>query len=143
MKRIIFCSIAMLVLAACAGAPSAPGTIGASLSAEELVAKRSKERWDLMIAGRLGEAYDYLTPGARSEMSREEYVNAYIGRPVRWLSAKVERVECEDEEVCRAEVMLTIETQMPMVGAVQTPAFVQETWLRVGGGWFRLPSATR
>ena len=129
----------MLVLAACAGTPSAPSATGAILSAEELVAKRSKERWDLMIAGRLGEAYDYLTPATRSQMDRESYEQRYQGRQVRWIAAEVTQVSCEGNEVCEVEVLLTTETHMPMAGSVRVPAPVLETWLNVDGDWYQRP----
>lgn len=147
MQKLLAALAASLILTACATTPSAPTASApeatVAKSPEEIVAERSLARWQLLIAGRLGEAYDYLTPGARSEMTREEYVENYTGRPVRWRAAEVESVECEDENVCMARVMLTIETHMQMVGAVKTPAHVRETWLRVDGDWFRLPNPAR
>ena len=143
MKRLLLPSVALLILAACAGVPSPPGAPSATMSAEEIVAERALTRWQHLIAGRLGDAYDYLTPGARSEMTREAYVENYMGRPVRWLAAEVEKVECESDEVCIADIMLTIETHMPMAGAVKTPAWVKETWLYLDDNWFRLPSPAR
>jgi hypothetical protein len=106
------------------------------------VEQRAQRRWDLLIAGKAGEAYDYLSPGARSQQTREQYAAAISQRPVKWLAAKVQESECEAES-CVVIVEIKYRAQIPSsgVGAMEMPAVLQERWLKLEGAWVMAPKS--
>ena len=110
----------------------------------ELVRQRAVERWDLLAERHAVKAYDYLSPGYRSTHTLEQYVAYVATARVQWKSAKVDSVQCGEEEVCTAK--LTVVTVLP--GAVmQRPsdmeyaAPVVEKWVRSDGQWYFLPDS--
>jgi len=105
------------------------------------VDKRAVERWNYLIAHQAEKAYDYLTPGFRSTITREDYAGAMNNRPVQWSSAEFKSKEC-DQERCLAQVDVTYSVTMPGTGGkpVTGTRTQQETWLFVDGEWFFLPS---
>jgi len=46
--------------------------------------KRALERWNLLIAHKAEQAYDYLTPGTRATRQRDTYAQEMNNRPVHW-----------------------------------------------------------
>jgi hypothetical protein len=103
---------------------------------------RSVERWNYLIAHQAEKAYDYLSPGTRETQTRETYAAAMNSRPVKWLSAKFNRKEC-DADRCTVYIDVSYSVAMPGAGgtgkAVQTSSTQSETWVHVKNGWFFLP----
>lgn len=104
------------------------------------VERRAQQRWDLLIAGKPGEAYDYLSPGARSQQTREQYAATIAQRPVKWLAAQVQESECE-KDTCTVVVEIRYRAQIPSsgVGAMEMPAVLEEDWVKLEGAWSHVP----
>ncbi len=109
----------------------------------EIVRQRAVERWNLIAGQQLVKAYDYLSPGYRATHTLEQYIAFIATSRVRWKSATVDAVKCE-EDVCSAKlIVLSI-----LPGAVlQRPsdmeytAPVDEKWILSDGQWYFLPDA--
>lgn len=124
-------------LAACAGGSGSTKTDSGAPAALE---RRAVERWQLLIDGKPDEAYDYLTPGYRSTISRQEYArNALLGA-IRWRSVNWRDAECRSADAC--EVSLQVEYTVRMSGAGDVPSvnLQKEDWLLVKGKWYLLPA---
>jgi len=104
-------------------------------SAEEAqrkaVAERALARWDLIIRGDAGAAYDqYMSKGSRAVISRGEFVARM--RVTAFRTAKVEKVECTAES-CKATVEITYDHRL-MKGVENT---MVETWIiEDGQAWY-------
>jgi hypothetical protein len=125
-----------LLLSACATAPKSPPT--ATLE------ERAQARWQLLLAGEIGEAYAYLSPGYRTMTTRDSYVARLGRRQVEWLGAEVESTSCpEGEGYCEVIVALSyqVRSTLPRVGRMETTSKVSERWIQEGGQWFHVPSS--
>lgn len=132
-SRIAVAATAMLVGAALAGCGNE--------AARQTVEQRAQARWDALIAHQADKAYDYLTPGYRQTHARDKYVEEMNNRPVRWQNAKVNGKECDGDR-CSVEVVVGYNVPLnPSMGAVKSLAPQKETWLRVKGVWYFLPSS--
>jgi hypothetical protein len=100
------CKVGLGVLAAalvvgCVAKTSVPPSL--PMTAEQVVAKRAQARLDLIRAGKLAEAYEYLPPATRATLPVQVFVSRLAS--VSWLSAKVKSARCESE-VCDVVVEL-------------------------------------
>lgn len=101
---------------------------------EERVATRSQERLDLLMAGDIGGAYEYTTPGYRTAQDVRRYGARWAGAAM-WMSASVHQVTCsggEVSEVCKATVKVTYRRPPHAV----TDTFLFEEWILIDGEWF-------
>lgn len=100
--------------------------------AKAVVADLAAARWQLLIAGNVEKAYEYLSPGFRAIMPP----NVYKARtkPGMWKNAKVDAVECEQD---RCVVTVAITYSYGKLQAIETP--LQEVWLREEGKWWFSP----
>ncbi len=135
--RAVFAACALLLLAACAST----GTTSQAISTgSEPLETRAKQRWDLLIAGKALEAWEYLSPGYRQTRDAQRYADDMRNRPTRWLSAGVNSVECEDEDVCVVVVRMEFEAPVPgRSGGARAEGWVRENWLRIDGAWYHVP----
>lgn len=138
MKKIFFAA-ALAATVALAGCASGGGTKGGSKSDPE---SRAQARWDHLIKGETDRAYDYLSAGARSTRTREQYAVDMRTRPVRWQKATVESKECASADSCVVKVLVEYSAKLPMVqgGDVSAPAILEETWIAVDGVWYYVPA---
>lgn len=116
--------------------------IADALPPEQAVEQRATARWQLMVARQWREAYDFLSPGARSVTDADSYARSMDApRHVQWTGASVSRVECSGPERCVATVV--IQYRLVSLGAVfsnhQGRNTVTETWLRLDGQWYLVP----
>jgi hypothetical protein len=121
-------SILLMMLMGCA-------SMGASEDPSARVTKRADERWQLLIAGKVAEAYEYLSPGSRSLMSREQYQGSI--KPGLWRAAKVDSVECKEDQ-CRAQIRLKYFYKRPSI-AYEGERLLEENWIKEGGSWWYVP----
>jgi hypothetical protein len=141
--RLIFLAGALGLLTACAGSgtkSSAEETAGAPAAGG--VEARAKQRWDLMLAGKFAEAYDYFSPGYRAITPRDRYAASMVGRPVKWLSAEVRGKNCPaDAGYCDVNVEVNYEMQstLPGVGMLRSVGPVLERWIEIEGNWYFVP----
>lgn len=109
----------------------------------DTIDKRSVERWNFLIAHQAEKAYDYLTPGFRATQERDVYARAMNNRPLQWKSATFKSKKCDGDR-CTAYVDVTYAMKMQSIpgskNVVESTSAQQETWIRVDGAWFYLPS---
>jgi len=104
---------------------------------------RAIERWNLLVAGKAAEAWEYLSPGARSTKSRAVYHAEMTQRPVRW--EKVEAFEdpvCASADACTVKILVTysMDVALPTVGRINSPAVLEEKWIALDGVWYHVPA---
>lgn len=125
----------VLIMAGCASSG------GKSVSKRPL--DRAVERWGHLIERKGELAYDYLSPGARSQINRDTYASDIAVRPVRWTAVAPESENCSSEDVCEVKVTISFKVRMPVqgVGDVESKQLVTEKWLRTDGQWYFVPDA--
>ena len=119
LARVVGAVLVAVVLAGCA----AGLTKSSSDEAKRESAKaRALARWDLIIKGDPGAAYEYLSKSSKQVVSRQEFV----GRMTKFIyrSAEVEKVECQ-QEACKVTVYFTYDH--PVKQGVKNLA--QEDWI--------------
>lgn len=114
-----------LLMASCASFPS-----GADWN-ESLVSRNAQKRWDALLAGRLDEAYDYLSPGSRVLISQDQY---RVSMPRKfWTDAKVSSVHCEKD---RCDVQVKVGYRyVPGRKEVRGEHELKEKWVKEAGEW--------
>ncbi len=125
---------AAFLLPGCASIPD-------SRTPEQIVEARALERWNLLIDGRVENAYEYLSPGYRAAHQLSAYSRTIRGVGL-WKGAAVRAVNCEGQR-CVASIDLDIElTSRHLKGPVPVPVTVEEVWIQpeAGGQWWHVPT---
>jgi hypothetical protein len=121
-------AVGVVAMAGCASAPTA-GETAPPASPAKSVERRAQARWDVLIAGDVAKAYEYLSPGTRQIYTRENYTA--LVKPGLWKKARVDRVECPEAELCEVVVVLDyVYRGTPLT----TP--LRETWTKSGEEWW-------
>lgn len=138
MTRFNLIGIALLALLVLGGCQSAGGPRSAA-GGSDVIEKRALERWNHLIAKRPEKAYDYLTPGYRKTVTRENYAAARMNLPIRWKAVAFNRKEC-DPEACTVFLSMDYEVTLPSGGAGPILSFapLNERWIKVGKQWYYL-----
>ncbi len=141
LKTIVRLMAALAVLGAFGGCTGTGGKGTRPDRQPVAVEDRAVKRWDLLIAGKADEAYEYLTPGYRQTHPKDPYVAAMSNRPVKWKTAKFARKECESEDACTVYLHITYELRIHagIDKPVEGFAGEEEHWLKVDGNWYHLP----
>ena len=122
-SRIATCALLVAIAAGCAA-------IGLG-SDREVVAERSKERWNAVIAGDLRKAYGYVSPAGRTVLPYEGYERSI--RKGFHKAARVTEVRCTGPELCE----VTLEIEYEFSGRrMKTPFF--EKWVKQDSQWWYL-----
>lgn len=132
---------AMAVLGGCQtggtkkNAGAAPPASGAGS-----IEARAAQRWAYLIEAKAEKAYDYLSPGFRKSMSREQYAASKNAVALKWQRASVSKKECQ-EDVCEVFILLDYLVNLPNAGGGATQAFapIREKWVKSGKQWYFLP----
>lgn len=105
-----------------------------------VVQERAIQRWNLLIAHKAEQAYDYLSPGYRSTQPRDAYAKIKNSSPVRWESVKPLDNKC-DGETCTVRLVITSKVVLPQLEGhdVESQSPVTERWLKSDGQWYFLP----
>ena len=122
--------VCLLLLAGCAtSTPKTPN-----------VEERATARWEILLKGDLGGAYEYLSPGFRSSVSSLQYQRSILLKRVRWTSAKVKSSECE-ETTCSVSILLGFKVAgaLPGVKSFDGTQDIAETWILTDGMWYLVP----
>ncbi len=139
-KRLISATLP-LMLVACATVPTG-ATPSAGADAASQVELRAVKRWELLVAGKAAEAYDYLSPGFRQIKARDVYAADMKDRPVHWTAAKFNSIECPPNAgYCDVTIDLHYELQssLPGVGKLASHSPVIERWIGTDGSWYFVP----
>ena len=121
----------VLLLAACA---DLPGKAGGPSALE----KRAEARWELLVQGKVAEAYAYLSPATRKVTSLEKYSGGI--KPGIWRSGTVSKVSCTAEEVCSVEVDVKYAFKPRSAPILESVTVLKETWRKVAGEWWLVPN---
>lgn len=128
-------------LAACAGAGSTARPSGAAEGVPSALEQRAVERWELLIDGKPERAYDYLTPGYRSTVGRQEYARNALMGAIRWRAVNWRDAECASADACKARLQVEYTVRMSGAGDVPSINLQEESWLLIDGKWYFLPNA--
>ncbi len=107
---------------------AAPAVEQKAADANQIVRVRAQQRWDQLLQSNMFAAYDFISPGGRSIITRQVFagrVNAAF-----WRGAKVDKVDC-GAETCEVTVSVEI-----IVQGVKAAIPVQETWILESGQWW-------
>ena len=130
MKKLLlpFMSGFALILAGCGDPPPTP---------EEIVEERVMERWERLLDRDFELAWEYYTPGFRQTNPRFDFGRDMAARPVRWLAAELESVECEGDR-CDVGVMVTYRAPGAPgpLSEIEMDRVVDEVWIRVDDDWW-------
>lgn len=114
-----------------------PGGIPLDASPEE----RAVAKWISVINRDFATAWEFQTPGARSIVDRDQYVEQMRGRPVAWIGVRFIEKQCESEDSCLISLEIPFQVGMGRgVGLVTAPSFIAERWLRLDGVWYYAPA---
>jgi len=102
---------------------------------------RAVRRWQLIIGGKLDEAYVLLSPGARSTRPKDQWVKETSQRPVSWSAVRYFDKVCESDDRCmvRLEVDYTAPLAHARSGMMANSTSVTERWLKLDGSWYFVP----
>jgi hypothetical protein len=137
LATLIKASAAGVLLALAGGCAGIGGLAG---TPESAVKARATQRWQMLIAGKFDDAYQLLAPGYRAVKSPNAY-REDLSTAVRWISAEIVSVKCDDAEKCDAKVKL--EARPVLIGGSSRANIVthfDEKWIRVDGQWWHFPN---
>ncbi|MGE5167280.1 MAG: hypothetical protein ACM3KT_01505 [Deltaproteobacteria bacterium] len=136
-KNVYFAKIALaaavLAMAGCA-----------SMSAKKdedasVIKAKSVQRWDYLIAKQAEKAYDFLAPGYRKTISREQYAHNMNGRGTRWNSVAYNSQTC-DADTCTVRLSVDYTINLGgLAGNTKSTGFAVEKWIKADGTWYYLP----
>ncbi len=124
-----------------AKAPAAGGKVAAKSAKGVPPEQRATERWQLLIDGKGAEAWDYLSPGARSTKSREVYGKEMAERPVHWISVRNDDKACDSDSNCVIRSLVEYELKATRGGgdAMRIPKRIDEVWIKIDEVWYFVP----
>jgi hypothetical protein len=109
------------------------GTVAHNTAAEKITPEqasltRAQARWDALLKGDIGGAYEFISPAGRLTLPLSEYrlrIN-----PQYWRSAKAKSATCE-AEIC--EVKLDFDYEL---NGLKLSQVITEKWILDGGKWW-------
>ena len=108
------------------------------LDKQEIVAKLAQSRWEALQKRDLEAAYKLMSPASRDLTTLEQF-RAKSGR-VTWKAAKVTKVECTADDLCKVQVDARYSLFVSRRGReVENDHAVTETWRNVAGSWWYVP----
>lgn len=136
LSRGLLLAAAILMLAACAGT----GNVKSDSASQATLKQRVEQRWAYLVDREAAKAWDYLTPGYRATITRQEYAGRMNHRPINWTSANLTKLECPTASKCTAYVMVNIKLMVPGIGPSASFSPLKETWLLLDNQWYYLPA---
>lgn len=136
--RAALAALLAIGLAACAGTG---GSRSAASADPAVLEKLSIQRWQHLLAGEFGEAWEYFSPGYQATQPRERYVAEMKDRPVKWTKVEYVGQECAASDSCKVKVKVGFRVRMAVtgVGWVDADRVVTESWIFLDGKWVYLP----
>lgn len=130
--KIAFAGAVALALAGCAG-------MARKDEDASVIKAKSVQRWDYLIAKQADKAYDYLAPGYRKTISREQYAHNMSGRGTRWSSVAYNSQTC-DADTCTVRLSVGYTLNLGgLAGETKSMGFAVEKWIKADGTWYYLP----
>ena len=138
--KTLLLSLSLLgLLAGCAAGPG--GTKSGGGKKEDAIEARAVKRWELLIAHKAADAYEFLTPGYRASHPKDQYAASMSTRPVLWKKVELMDKDCPDEDTCTVRLIVDFELRIAagIPGPVSSTDVQKEKWLRIKGEWYHLP----
>jgi len=129
-KALATAAMLAATLGGCAG-------LGTPQPPELKVRQLATQRWQALLAQDFAKAYNFLTPSYRQLHSADTYQKKRQGVPVRWLAAKVLRVQCEPAK-CEVRIDLESKPLSPFGFNGTINSGLDETWVLEDGQWWML-----
>lgn len=138
-KKVYFAKIAL------AAAALALAGCGAMVKKDEdasVIKAKAVQRWDYLIAHQADKAYDFLAPGYRKTISREQYAHNMNGRGTHWSKVTFGSQTC-DADTCTVHLSVDYTIKLGgLAGNTKASGFEVETWIKADGAWYYLPQMT-
>lgn len=112
-----------------------------NMTSEQRLLLRATSRWDALAAGNNGDAYEFLSKGSRSLMTKDYYIKTTSSGRMVWKGGAAESTECMDETTCEVKVVLSYiyyGTLSEMNGQEMTTV-LRERWILEDGLWWFVP----
>jgi hypothetical protein len=117
-------------LAGCAG-------MGTPQAPELAVRTLATQRWQALLAQDFNKAYTFVAPSYRQLNTVDAYQKKRQGVPVKWIAAKVLRVECVEQK-CDVRIELESKPLVPFAFNGTITSGIDETWVLENGQWWML-----
>ena len=107
---------------------------------ESDVERRATERWQALLSDDIEGAYDFLSPGYRSSVSRVQYTRTILLKQVGWTSADFIESDCA-ETACKVKISLgyIVYGGVPGVTSFEGKQEIEESWVLADGTWYFVP----
>lgn len=97
--------------------------------------------WNFKIDRNFAEAYDFLSPGWKSNENQESFIRRMSISAVKWTSVKLLSKKCRQKDLCVIKVEIGYEYQFR--GAVsekmQVETTLAENWIMKDNIWYNIP----
>jgi hypothetical protein len=129
-KFLIVITYSSILLSACA----------TLVNPEASVISRANSRISHVIAGEYLDAYEYLSPGYRSSVSKGAYIADMVSRRITWTSGELIGSECT-ENICLLRIKIDYKVISPVPGVKTFERFdhIEEDWVNSGKQWWYVP----
>lgn len=97
---------------------------------------RASERWGHIVAKDYKSAYNYFSPGTKIVMPLESWELRMAHSQIVFIGVDVVGVECRDDVMCKATMLLRYKVRALGVGEVETSQQRTEDWVKSDGQWF-------
>lgn len=149
MKHIFWVVLTLLTVGCATGGMKETGGVNKSESADLIrsakatkklgdVGQMAVDRWGFLIAKDAPRAYEYLSPGAKSQITPDKYAKDLAAKPVVWRSVKFLSKACEGD-ACTVSLEVEYEVNARNAGLVKFPAILEEKWIKIGSEWCFVP----
>jgi hypothetical protein len=135
--RFCFLSFVLISLMGCASKTAVVPVRGPD--DREVLEKRAREYWDLMIElspQSVDKVYRYESPSFREKVSFPEYIHRFKAR--KYLTAEIKGIEIEGNKA-KVALFLTYRVALPNISKA-LPKSEDEKWVKVEGTWYHIPS---
>ncbi|MBS0571400.1 MAG: hypothetical protein JSS28_12375 [Proteobacteria bacterium] len=107
-----------------------------------VIREKAVQRWDYLIAKKADKAYDFLSPGYRTTITRENYAAGMNNRPVTWEAVQFADQNC-DADLCTVHLKLKYKVLVNLHGIrnIQGDSPLTERWIKESGRWYFLPDS--
>lgn len=106
---------------------------------------RVLDYWNNKINKDYEAAYDFLSPGWKSNEEREAYANRMKSSTIQWKTVKIVNKKCSETYLCNVAVEIQYEYlfKESMGKKVLMPSTLKENWLMQDNNWYHVPIKTK
>lgn len=102
---------------------------------------RVLDYWHAKINRDFKTAYQFLSPGWKSNESEEAYIRRMNQVRIKWLGVKINNKKCSQENLCSLIVGISYEYRFKGVGGkkMTVDSSVKENWIMKDNVWYHVP----